>query len=34
MLNAKLRGYCNYYRAVGNYESLERLFRHALRTLF
>ncbi len=33
-LNAKLRGYYNYYGAVGNYESLAMFFRHALRILF
>ncbi len=34
VLNAKLRGYYNYYGVVGNYESLETFFRHALRILF
>ncbi len=33
-LNAKLCGYYNYYGVVGNYESLEIFFRHALRILF
>jgi len=33
-LNAKLRGYYNYYGVVGNYESLETFFRQALRILF
>ena len=33
-LNAKLRGYYNYYGVLGNYESLERFYRHALRILF
>jgi group II intron reverse transcriptase/maturase len=33
-VNAKLRGYYNYYGVVGNYESLEKFFRHALRLLF
>jgi RNA-directed DNA polymerase len=33
-LNAKLRGYYNYYGVVGNYESLVMFFRHALRILF
>lgn len=34
VLNAKLRGYYNYYGVVGNYESLGLFFRHALRILF
>jgi group II intron reverse transcriptase/maturase len=34
VLNAKLRGYYNYYGVVGNYESLDTFFRHALRILF
>lgn len=34
VLNAKLRGYYNYYGVVGNYESLGMFFRHALRILF
>jgi group II intron reverse transcriptase/maturase len=34
VLNAKLRGYYNYYGVIGNYESLETFFRHALRILF
>jgi RNA-directed DNA polymerase len=33
-LNAKLRGYYNYYGVVGNYESLAMFFRHVLRILF
>lgn len=34
VLNAKLRGYYNYYGVIGNYESLEMFYRHALRILF
>jgi group II intron reverse transcriptase/maturase len=33
-LNAKLRGYYNYYGVIGNYASLQQFFRQALRTLF
>lgn len=33
-LNAKLRGYYNYYGVIGNYESLSDFFWHAMRTLF
>jgi RNA-directed DNA polymerase len=31
LLNAKLRGYYNYYGVVGNYDSLERFFYHVRR---
>jgi hypothetical protein len=34
VLNAKLRGYCNYYGVVGNDKSLGMFLRHALRILF
>jgi len=34
VLNAKLRGYYNYYGVVGNYASLATFYRHALRILF
>jgi len=33
-LNAKLRGYYNYYGVIGNYTSLQQFFREALRILF
>jgi RNA-directed DNA polymerase len=33
-LNAKLRGYYNYYGVVGNYESLAQFFHRGLRILF
>jgi hypothetical protein len=33
-LNAKLRGYYNYYGVVGNYASLNQFFRQAMRILF
>ena len=33
-LNAKLRGYYNYYGVIGNYASLQQFFRQALRILF
>ena len=33
-LNAKLRGYYNYFGVVGNYASLEQFFRQAIRILF
>jgi hypothetical protein len=33
-LNAKLRGYCNYYGIQGNYESLASFFYQAKRLLF
>ena len=33
-LNAKLRGYYNYYGVIGNYRSLEQFFRQAIRILF
>ena len=33
-LNAKLRGYFNYYGVNGNYDSLNQFFRSALRILF
>jgi len=33
-LNAKLRGYYNYYGVVGNYRSLEQFYRQAIRILF
>lgn len=33
-LNAKLRGYYNYYGVVGNYERLAQFFQRALRILF
>ena len=32
-LNAKLRGYYNYYGVIGNYQSLDSFFRHVKRTL-
>jgi group II intron reverse transcriptase/maturase len=32
-LNAKLRGYYNYYGVIGNYESLQRFYRQATRIL-
>ena len=34
VLNAKLRGYYNYYGVVGNYASLATFYRQALRILF
>ncbi len=33
-LNAKLRGYYNYYGVIGNYADLNRFFRAAMRILF
>jgi RNA-directed DNA polymerase len=33
-LNAKLRGYYNYYGVVGNYRSLEQFYRQVIRILF
>ena len=33
-LNAKLRGYYNYYGVIGNFESLSDFFWHAMRILF
>jgi RNA-directed DNA polymerase len=33
-LNAKLRGYYNYYGVIGNYASLQQFFRQALQILF
>jgi RNA-directed DNA polymerase len=33
-LNAKLRGYYNYYGVHGNYASLQRFFTYAMRILF
>ena len=33
-LNAKLRGYYNYYGVHGNYDSLNQFYREAMRTLF
>ena len=33
-LNAKLRGYFNYYGVVGNYASLNQFFWQAMRILF
>lgn len=33
-LNAKLRGYYNYYGVIGNYASLEQFFHQAMRILF
>jgi RNA-directed DNA polymerase len=33
-LNAKLRGYYNYYGVIGNYASLTQFFKQALRILF
>jgi len=33
-LNAKLRGYYNYYEVIGNYDSLAEFFYHAKRNLF
>jgi hypothetical protein len=30
-LNSKLRGHYNYYGVIGNYESLHKFFRHAMR---
>ena len=32
-LNAKLRGYYNYYGVIGNFQSLDSFFRHVKRTL-
>ncbi len=32
-MNAKLRGYYNYYGVIGNYESLAEFFYHAKRIL-
>ena len=31
LLNAKLRGYCNYYGVIGNYASLDEFFYHVRR---
>ena len=33
-LNAKLRGYYNYYGVIGNFESLSDFFWHAMKKLF
>ncbi len=33
-LNAKLRGYYNYYGVIGNYASLEQFYRQAMRILY
>ncbi|QTA86366.1 group II intron maturase-specific domain-containing protein [Desulfonema magnum] len=33
-LNAKLRGYYNYYGVIGNFESLSDFFWHAMKILF
>lgn len=34
ILNAKLRGYYNYYGVIGNYDSLREFFTHAIRMLY
>ncbi len=34
ILNAKLRGYYNYYGVIGNYDSLREFFTHAMRMLY
>ncbi len=34
LLNAKLRGYYNYYGKIGNYDSLNEFFVHAMRILY
>jgi group II intron reverse transcriptase/maturase len=34
LLNAKLRGYYNYYGVIGNYVSLQKFFRQAMRILY
>ncbi len=34
LLNAKLRGYYNYYGVIGNYDSLREFFTHAMRMLY
>ena len=34
LLNAKLRGYYNYYGVIGNFASLQEFFRQALKILF
>ena len=34
LLNAKLRGYYNYYGVIGNYRRLNEFFTHAMRTLY
>jgi RNA-directed DNA polymerase len=34
LLNAKLRGYYNYYGVIGNYASLQQFFRQAMRILY
>jgi group II intron reverse transcriptase/maturase len=34
LLNAKLRGYYNYYGVIGNYASLQKFFRQAMRILY
>jgi hypothetical protein len=33
-LNAKLRGYYNYYGVIGNYASLNQFFEQAIRILY
>jgi len=33
-LNAKLRGYYNYYGVIGNHRGLEQFYRQAIRILF
>jgi hypothetical protein len=32
-LNSKLRGYYNYFGVIGNYERVQKFFRHAMRIL-
>ena len=34
LLNAKLRGYYNYYGVIGNFASLQKFFRQAMRILY
>ena len=34
LLNAKLRGYYNYYGVIGNFASLQEFFRQAMKILF
>lgn len=34
ILNAKLRGYYNYYGVIGNYDSLREFYTHAIRMLY
>ena len=34
LLNAKLRGYYNYYGVIGNFASLQKFFRQAMRLLY